>query len=97
MLDVGGRGEVRAGAGSPGSRDPTTLPARDTPSAGPIPGRADRAVLPGGSYVIPQKGLAPWAAALAVPLVLLLAAVACVIALRKAVRRPRYRHAVELR
>ncbi|MEU3567709.1 hypothetical protein AB0E96_04640 [Kitasatospora sp. NPDC036755] len=46
---------------------------------------------PWGSYVVPRTGFAAWAEALAAPLVLSLATVACVVALRKSARRTRYR------
>ncbi|MFK0191754.1 hypothetical protein [Kitasatospora sp. NPDC090308] len=51
---------------------------------------------PWGAYTVPSKGFTAWTAALAAPTALLLATVACTIALRKAVRRTRYRAAVKL-
>ncbi|MFE2722186.1 hypothetical protein [Kitasatospora sp. NPDC059327] len=57
----------------------------------------DAAKTPWGSYIVPGRGFVPWAAALAAPAGLLLAAVACVIALRRAGRRTRYRATVNLR
>ncbi|WP_380283672.1 hypothetical protein [Kitasatospora purpeofusca] len=56
------------------------------------PGESVDAVqAPWGSYVVPRRGLAAWSAALAAPAALLLAAAACTVALRRAVRRTRNR------
>ncbi len=62
------------------------------------PGESVDAVrAPWGSYIVPRKGYTAWTAALAAPLALLLAAAACAVALRKAVRRTRHQLMVTLR
>ncbi|MGV9266225.1 hypothetical protein ACWDRR_16360 [Kitasatospora sp. NPDC003701] len=62
------------------------------------PGEQVEAVkTPWGSYIVPWTGVTAWTAALAAPAALLLAAVACTTALRKAVRRTRHRATVSLR
>ncbi|MFJ8045394.1 hypothetical protein ACIRBX_33300 [Kitasatospora sp. NPDC096147] len=52
---------------------------------------------PWGSYTVPMRGFMAWTTALAAPAALLLVAVACTGALRRAVRRTRDRAAVNLR